>query len=61
MQTFAAHFSAISGCIKVPCLGDPESHEKLPFGGLGLAAVAVSPIILLWTSDHLVKNRSKGP
>lgn len=42
VRTFAAHFSAIHGAIKVPELGDVDSPETYPCGGLALSAAAVS-------------------
>jgi len=42
VRTFAAHFSAIHGAIKVPALGDANSPDTYPCGGLALAAAAVS-------------------
>ena len=42
VRTFAAHFSAIHGAIKVPELGDANSPDTYPCGGLALSAAAVS-------------------
>src|SRR5215471_8841048 len=42
VQTFAAHFTAIQGAVKVPLIGDPHSPDTLPTCGLALSAAAVS-------------------
>ena len=47
VRTFAAHFSAIHGAIKVPALGDTNSPDTYPCGGLALSAAAVS-LFLQW-------------
>ena len=44
IQTFAAHYTAVSGVLKVLGVEDPNSPLKKPTGGLGLAAAAVSDI-----------------
>jgi len=41
VRTFAEHFSAIQGAIKVPALGDKNSPINYPSGGLALSAAAV--------------------
>jgi hypothetical protein len=41
VRTFAAHFSAIHGAIRVPALGDIDSPDTYPCGGLALSAAAV--------------------
>jgi hypothetical protein len=41
LQTFAAHFNAIHGTIKIQSLGNPKSVDKLPYGALVLAATSV--------------------
>ncbi|KAF8485647.1 hypothetical protein F5888DRAFT_1625332, partial [Russula emetica] len=42
VRTFATHFSAIHGAIKVPALGDANSPDTYPCGSLALSAAAVS-------------------
>src|SRR6266403_605315 len=41
VRTFAAHFSAIHGAVKVPELGHANLPETYPCGGLALSATAV--------------------
>jgi hypothetical protein len=41
LWTFAAHFNAIRGTIKIRSLGDPKSVDKLPYGALALAVISV--------------------
>ena len=40
IQTLAAHFSAVSGAVKISSI-DPYASDKAPFGAIGLAAAAV--------------------
>jgi hypothetical protein len=42
IHTFAAHYSAVHGAVKVPKLGDSNSPERYPTGGLALSAAAVA-------------------
>ena len=42
IQTFTAHFIAMSGASKVPALGDAKSPKRFPYGALGLSAASVS-------------------
>jgi hypothetical protein len=46
VRTFAAHFSAIQGAIKVPALGDANSPDTYPCGGLALSTAAVGFFIV---------------
>jgi Neuraminidase (sialidase) len=47
IHTFAAHYAAIHGAIKVPKLGDSNSLERYPTGGLALSAAAIARALTL--------------
>lgn len=42
LRTFAAHYAAIEGAVKITAFGDMQANEKQPNGSLALSAAAVS-------------------
>ena len=46
LQTFGAHWTAVTGAQKLSGIDNPDVLVGKPVGGLGLAAVAVSIIYL---------------
>ena len=52
MRTFAAHFEAVAGMIKVRTLGDLSATNTLPTGGLAMSGAAVSGSGSFIRSNH---------
>ena len=59
IKTFAAHLSAIDGCVHVPGLHDSDTPTSNAVGALGLAAASVSA--LYWACKaFLIAHRWSG-
>jgi hypothetical protein len=57
LKTFGAHFTAITGSVKVQALGNLDDAKNYPFGGLGLSAAVVSDIFMVsGTPGHHAKT-----
>jgi hypothetical protein len=54
LQTFAAHFTAIVGAVKVPSIGSGASPSKQPTAALAMSAAAVCSISA--ASDRSIHN-----
>ncbi|KAF8488273.1 hypothetical protein F5888DRAFT_1639281 [Russula emetica] len=57
VRTFATHFSAIHGAIKVPALGDANSPDTYPCGSLALSAPAMARALTLCKTGVITIDR----
>ncbi|KAN0107709.1 hypothetical protein V8E52_009876 [Russula decolorans] len=59
LQTLAAHYTAISGAIKVESM-DASAPERMPFAAFGISAAAVERALTLVATGTLTINMTKS-
>ncbi|KAN0109337.1 hypothetical protein V8E52_009381, partial [Russula decolorans] len=59
LQTLAAHYTAISGAIKVESM-DTSAPERMPFAAFGISAAAVERALTLVATGTLTINMTKS-
>ncbi|KAN0103836.1 hypothetical protein V8E52_011587 [Russula decolorans] len=59
LQTLAAHYTAISGAIKVESM-DASAPERMPFAAFGISAAAVERALILVATGTLTINMTKS-
>ncbi|KAF8488816.1 hypothetical protein F5888DRAFT_1809375 [Russula emetica] len=59
IQTLAAHYTAISGAVKVTSM-DPYTFERMPFAAFGISAAAVERALTLVATGTLTIDMTKS-